>query len=98
MTPMTTCPRCVAARWLPEMRLICDLPHSPDVNHHAHAAGIGMGALELLLKHPLALCEAHNRPCAHPHRVQAIGMPAGVFSCPDCGSVFRKRTAAAHPG
>lgn len=77
------------------MKRLCDAPSSPHVNHYASAAGIGMAALELLLKHPLALCEAHNVPCAHPDRVQAIGMPRGVFSCPDCGSVFRRKTAAA---
>lgn len=38
--------------------------------------------------------DMQEQPCAHPRRQPATRLPAGCFTCPDCCSVFRMRTAS----
>lgn len=62
------------------------------------AAGILRGALEHTRRSAAITVGAPpSESCTHPRRQPAKELPAGCFSCPDCGSVFRVRDAEGGP-
>lgn len=62
------------------------------------AEGVLRGALERTRRSAaITIGASPSEPCTHPRRLPAEELPAGCFSCPDCGSVFRVRDAGGGP-